>query len=384
MAEFKRAAIGLVPLDWTLSALSELCDVRDGTHESPNFYPDGVPFITSKNIVNGKIDLENVSYIRKEDAVEFNKRSKVDQGDILMSMIGTIGMAALVDTIPNFCIKNVALLKPKKISPDYLMQLLDSPLFQKYLAESLDGGIQKFISLSTLRNLEIPFPNSTEQSAIATALSDVDALIAGLEKLIAKKRDLKQATMQQLLTGQTRLPGFSGEWVVKALGDIADLYQPETISQTSFTDHGYPVFGANGVVGMYSRFNHSTPQVTISCRGNCGTVNRTRGPAWITGNAMVVNLDGAEGIDKSYVYHALNYSDLSVLVTGSGIPQIVREPLSKFVINIPADIQEQSAIGSFLSDLDDEIALVEVRLTKTRDLKQGMMQELLTGRTRLV
>jgi type I restriction enzyme S subunit len=244
---------------------------------------------------------------------------------------------------------------------------------------------QPSVLVGNLRKYRIALPpTKTEQELIASHLADIDALIAGLERLIAKKRDIKQATMQQLLTGQTRLPGFSGEWEVKQLGEIARLYQPQTISQGEFRDYGYPVFGANGVVGMYEKFNHETPQITISCRGNCGTVNRTSGPAWITGNAMVVNLDGASDIDKDFVYYALTFSDLSVLVTGSGIPQIVRDPLSGFAIELPKNVAEQTAIATVLSDMDADLSALEARLAKTRAIKQGMMQELLTGRTRLV
>lgn len=376
----------MIPDSWDVKPLRDISTISSGGTPSrtrADYWNGDIPWITTSEVDFSRIEFAE-QFISNE-GLQNSAAKLFPPGTLLLALYGQgktrgkVGVLGIAAATNQAC---AAIEIKRDVSPDSLLHFLTS----RYdaIRGMSNGGSQDNLNSGIVKSILVPVPSSAEQRAIAAALSDIDALIAGLEKLIAKKRDLKQAAMQQLLTGQTRLPGFSGEWVVKALGDIADLYQPETISQTSFTDHGYPVFGANGVVGMYSRFNHSTPQVTISCRGNCGTVNRTRGPAWITGNAMVVNLDGAEGVDKSYVYHALNYSDLSVLVTGSGIPQIVREPLSKFVINIPADIQEQSAIGSFLSDLDDEIALVEVRLNKTRDLKQGMMQELLTGRTRLV
>ena len=267
------------------------------------------------------------------------------------------------------------------LNKEFLYQLM----LGQDLSDCITGTGQPQIVRSPLAAFRVAFPATLEeQRAIATALSDVDALIAGLERLIAKKRDIKQAAMQQLLTGQTRLPGFSGEWQVKRLGEIARLYQPQTISQTEFNDYGYPVFGANGAIGMYERFNHDQPQITVSCRGNCGTVNRTNGPAWITGNAMVVNLDATPNVHKGFVYYALSFSDLSVLVTGSGIPQIVRGPLSEFAIELPTNAAEQSAIATVLSDMDADLSAVESRLAKTRAIKQGMMQELLTGRTRLI
>ena len=233
--------------------------------------------------------------------------------------------------------------------------------------------------------LPTPIPPLPEQRAIATALSDVDALLAKLDALIAKKRDLKVAAMQQLLTGQTRLPGFSGEWEVKRLGDMVNLYQPVTISAKQFTASGYPVYGANGVVGFFGEFNHGTSQVTVTCRGStCGTVNRTVERSWITGNAMVVNCDQSSGLSKDFLYYLLLNQDLSVCITGTGQPQIVRGPLASFELPLPCDPTEQTAIATVLSDMDTALTALEARRDKTHALKQGMMQELLTGRIRLV
>ena len=190
--------------------------------------------------------------------------------------------------------------------------------------------------------------------------------------------------MQQLLTGKARLQGFSGEWETKRLGELSQLYQPKTIGQSVFTTDGYPVYGANGIIGRYSKYNHMTRQITISCRGNCGTVNKTEQLAWITGNAMVVNFDANKSIDSDFAYQLLLFQDFSVLVTGSGQPQIVRGPLSEFLITLPRDINEQKAIAEVLSDMDAGLTELEQRRDKTIALKQGMMQELLTGRTRLV
>jgi type I restriction enzyme S subunit len=213
----------------------------------------------------------------------------------------------------------------------------------------------------------------------------VDALIGALEQLITKKRDLKQAAMQQLLTGKTRLPGFSGEWEVKRLGEIAKLYQPITISANQFAESGYPVYGANGVVGFYHDFNHDKWQVTVTCRGStCGTVNRTVEKCWITGNAMVVNCDQNEDLSKDFLFYLLLSQDLSICITGTGQPQIVRGPLANFELTIPRDIEEQTAIATVLSDMDAEITALEQRGDKTRALKQGMMHALLTGQVRLV
>lgn len=202
---YKQTEIGMISDDWNVKTLYSVCDVRDGTHESPKFYHQGVPFVTSRNIVDGRIDLSGINYIGQDDAIEFNKRSKVDCGDILMSMIGTVGNALLIESEPNFCIKNVALIKPKSINARYLIQLINSPIFQTALIEKLNGGIQKFIALGSLRSLFISIPPINEQAAIAAILSDMDTELSALEQRRDKTRALKQGMMQQLLTGRIRL-----------------------------------------------------------------------------------------------------------------------------------------------------------------------------------
>ena len=134
---FKQTEVGVIPKDWSLATLSFICDVRDGTHESPVYQKNGVVFITSKNIFKGKIDFSGSVFISKKDAFDIDKRSRVDRNDILMSMIGTIGNCALIDFEPDFCIKNIALIKPKNIEEKYLFQFLVSCIFEKYISRKI-------------------------------------------------------------------------------------------------------------------------------------------------------------------------------------------------------------------------------------------------------
>lgn len=194
--------------NWQKLVFSEFCDVRDGTHDSPTYVDHGVKFVTSKNLVNNRLSLDDITHISEFDAIEINKRSKVDKGDILMSMIGTIGNAAYLEDEPDFCIKNVALLKPIKgrVDPIFFYHKLISPSYQQFILGKLDGGIQKFISLGMLRNLEIDFPVELgEQRAIATIISNMDSEIQLLESKREKYKLIKQGMMQELLTGKTRL-----------------------------------------------------------------------------------------------------------------------------------------------------------------------------------
>lgn len=377
--------VGVIPEDWRIVPLGSICDVRDGTHESPRFFKDGVPFVTSKNIVDGRLDLENVSFISKKDAIEFNKRSKVDRNDILLSMIGTIGSAALVDFDPAFCIKNVALIKPQKVTPTYLIRLINAPLFQNYLEGNLDGGIQKFISLGKLRKLVVPLPIETEQRAIAQALSDVDALLAALDKIIAKKRDLKQATMQQLLTGKTRLPGFNGEWEAKPFSAVLNRLNAKShqIQASEYQEAGkFPVVdqGKDFVVGFSDREDkrYRCPDGGVIVFGDHTCIVKFIDFDFLVGADGTQILHGKHG--QNTRFHALQLQYRGIETTGYNRHFKILKEREFFVPPLP----EQDAIASALSSMDAELAALESRRDKTRNIKQAMMQGLLTGKTRLI
>ena len=171
--------------EWPRKLLSEVCDVRDGTHDSPKFVSDGIPLITSKNIVNGEIDFTNVSYITEEDCVLIEKRSKVNVGDILMPMIGTIGRPIIVNTDKRFAIKNVALIKcGDNPTNKYVLNILKSNLFKDYVASHKRGGTQNFISLTDIRNFEIPLPSTEEQQDVTNTIKKKQQINEGNKKNI--------------------------------------------------------------------------------------------------------------------------------------------------------------------------------------------------------
>lgn len=256
-------------------------------------------------------------------------------------------------------------------------------------------------------------PPIEEQRAIATALSDVDALIAGLERLIAKKRDIKQAAMQQLLTGQTRLPGFSGEWVVKRLADVgdclrgvayrgdADLFAHDT-GQTKRLLRSNNVQNATVVATDVQFVNSacvSEPQILRSgdvliCMANgskalvgkAGYFDREDGFEYTFGAFMGVFrcTDVAERRFVFYLFQTSRYRDyINNLLAGSSINNLTPASVMSLEFSLP-EKAEQTAIATVLSDMDADLTALESRLAKTRAIKQGMMQELLTGRTRLV
>ena len=167
----------LNPFGWEKDSLGAVCDVRDGTHDSPKYYETGYPLVTSKNVTGGKIDLTDCSLICEEDFNKINERSKVDIGDIIMPMIGTVGKPVIVDIEPNFAIKNVALIKFKadsKVLNIYIRALLQSDYFDDAVLSKVRGGTQKFISLGDIRKLEVLVPPMEQQTQFAAFVKQVD------------------------------------------------------------------------------------------------------------------------------------------------------------------------------------------------------------------
>lgn len=225
-------------------------------------------------------------------------------------------------------------------------------------------------------------PPESEQSAIAEALSDVDGLLGGLDRLIAKKRDLKQAAMQQLLTGQTRLPGFHGEWEVSPLCEYARFCPGTYLAQDDYRDGQFEVQGAGSPMGRHTNANFTEP---ISVIGRVGTVGRPRFMpvgCWVNNNAgAIVAIPGKA--TPRFVHLLILTMDWSKATSVTAQPFLVMESLMKMEFRFPL-LAEQTAIAEVLADMDAELAALEQRRAKTRALKQAMMQELLTGRIRLV
>jgi len=174
---------------------SEVLDIRDGTHDSPKYIDSGYPLITSKNLKQGKIDFSDVNFISEDDYLAINKRSKVDKGDILYSMIGSIGNYAYVDKEPDYAIKNVALFKftNEKLYNKYFLHLINSTVIKRQIERTMKGGTQKFVSLKILRNLKIPLPPIDQQKKIAAILDAADGYRQKTKALITKYDELTQS-----------------------------------------------------------------------------------------------------------------------------------------------------------------------------------------------
>jgi len=218
----------------------------------------------------------------------------------------------------------------------------------------------------------------------------VDALIAALDRLIAKKRDIKQAAMQELLTSKKRLPGFSGEWKVKSLGALCetaagrDLVKDD-FSQTCDQIHQFPIYSNaltnKGIYGYSKSYQYEPDKITVTARGDIGHAVYRSTRFCAIGRLLV--LSSKQECDLRFVTEYIN-NLVDFALESTGVPQLTAPKISRYEVRLPTTKEEQKAIAAIFSDMDAEIAVLEARRDKTRALKQGMMQELLTGRIRLV
>ena len=184
---------------WKIEKLGKVCDVRDGTHDSPSFIEKGYPLVTSKNLSEGMVSFKNVSYISKEDYDKINIRSKVDTGDLLMPMIGTIGNPVIVLGDASFAIKNVALIKfnKKDVLNIYIKYILSSEYFKKISSEEKRGGTQKFMSLGSIRGMKIPVPPLELQEKFAAIVEQIESEKSKIKSAIAETQTLFNALMAE-------------------------------------------------------------------------------------------------------------------------------------------------------------------------------------------
>ena len=283
--------------------------------------------------------------------------------------------------------------KDRRVHDGYRGYLLEKEPVKGQLRR-LATGLKVFgISKQALRDVRIPLPSPAEQRAIAEALSDVDGLLAALEALIARKRAIKQAAMQQLLTGKSRLPGFSEKWETKRLEHIVDCLDhvriPLNETQRANMPGPYPYCGANGVLDYVNDFILDDDVILIAEDGGYfdeyahrPIAYRMSGKIWVNNHAHI--LKAKRGYSQGFLYFSLVHKNILPYLASGTRAKLNKSEMNKIEIYLPLHYAEQKAIAAVLSDIDAEIAALERRRDKAHAVKQGMMQQLLTGRVRLV
>jgi type I restriction enzyme S subunit len=383
---FRQTEAGELPVDWQVKSLREVTEFANGKPHEADICPDGRFALVTLDSVDIQGELKDTH--RATDVWDDSLRA----GDIVTVLSDLahgllLGLSAVIPVDGAFVLnQRMGRLRLKGPgSPGYLRLQINAR--QEHFRKRGQGTSQRHIYKRDFDALVIPFPEYKEQRAIAEALSDVDALLAGLDRLIAKKRDIKQAAMQQLLTGQTRLPGFQGEWEVTQLGDVAHIKTGSRNNEDKVPDGEYPFFVRSEHVERINTYSHDCEAILVPGEGRIGSIfHYIQGRFDVHQRVYAITQFRPE-VSGRFVHLCMSFKfgAWAMQNTVKATVDSLRLPtFQTFEFSLPPTLDEQTAIATVLSDMDAELAALEARRDKTQALKQGMMQELLTGRTRLV
>jgi len=390
---YKQTEVGVIPEDWEVSCLGDLADfITSGSRGWARYYSDsGSLFIRSQNVRKGMLDFSDRQYVQPPGGAE-GERTGARTGDILITITGnSVGNVAylkqgLGSAYVSQHVGLVRLGEPKLA--DYICRYL-SPCApgNPQIEISQSGQSKPGLNLQNLKDFRLAIPTSSgERDAISKALSDIDSAIEQLCKLIAKKRSIKQAVMQELLTGKRRLPGFKGEWAVKRLGDVAHIKTGSRNNEDKIEDGEYPFFVRSDNVERINSYSYDCEAILVPGEGRIGDIFHYVNGRFDVHQRVYAITQFKPGLSGKFLhsYMAMNFGTWAMQNTVKATVDSLRLPTFRtFEMRVPPTEDEQNAIADVLSEIDAELTALEARCDKTRELKQGMMQELLTGRTRL-
>lgn len=394
---YKHTEVGIIPEEWEVSTVGREFEIKLGKMlDAEKNVGVPKPYLGNKAVQWDRIDITDLPTVPMSRADM--EKYRICKGDLLVCEGGEVGRAAIWDAPIAECYYQKALhrLRPlhgfnSQVMAALLRQWSDRGVLKNYVTQTSIAHLprEKFMEVP------MPVPPVLEQRAIAAALSDVDALLGGLERLIAKKRDLKQAAMQQLLTGQTRLPGFHGKWKVRRLGSVLRFQVGFPFSSAFFNEKEQGIrlvrnrdLKSDDQIFYYSgkyepTFLVSNGDVLIGMDGDFLPCRWTKGAALL--NQRVGRIFPLSGLNCVFAYYFLinPLKEIEAATSSTTVKHLSHSDVENIERAIP-EITEQIAIAAVLSDMDAELSALEAHRDKTRALKQAMMQELLTGKTRLV
>jgi type I restriction enzyme, S subunit len=419
---YKQSEMGVIPEDWDVFKLGDIIDYTKGfAFQSSEYQSTGIRIVRVSDTTYDSIKEGDAVFVSETNAPLY-ANWRLRENDLVISTVGSkppmydsmVGKVILISkSHENSLLNQNAVLMRDRKRRAYVQWLLLNHLRTKRFLGHIEAiyrgnANQASITLKELFQFVIPLPSDElEQRAIAGALGNVDALLGALEKLIAKKRDLKQAAMQQLLTGQTRLPIFTGEWVIKRLRDVGTFTKGKGIKKDEIVADGRPCIRYGEIYTHYNdciRGFHSFIPLKVARESQrlkkgdllfagSGETAEEIGKcvaflgdeeAYAGGDIVILS---PAGQNSMYLGYLMNHTSIveqkARMGQGDAVVHISAGNLGQLNLRLPL-FAEQTAIAAVLSDMDAEIVALEARLAKTRALKQGMMQELLTGRTRLV
>jgi type I restriction enzyme S subunit len=396
--KFKQGELCAIPTDW---AEGRFCDFLQTFSSgatpyrgNPRNYIGSIPWISSGEL-NYNVITDTLEHI-SENAQKQTNLKLHKPGTFLMAITGleaagTRGKCAFVGVPATTNQSCMAINGTDKMDTSYLYW------FYRFWSETLafkfcQGTKQQSYTAAIVKSLPIYTPdNIVEQQRIASALTSVDNLLSSLDKLIAKKRDIKQGAMQQLLTGKTRLKGFTEPWVDKTLGEVCDILDSRRapLNDSQREAGNYPYCGANGIVDYINKYEFDEPLILIAEDGGNFEQYRTKpiayvmtGKYWVNNHAHV--LKSRKEYDQNFIFYSLAHKDITHLISGGTRSKLTLQQLKIIGIALPKTLSEQRHISNILLTIDTEIAALEAKRKKYEAVKQGMMQQLLTGKIRLL
>lgn len=390
--KYKQTDFGNIPFDWSIVRIQDLIDDNiitshlDGNHgelypRSNEFKPSGVPYVGANDFYNGEVNFSNCKFLSEERAKQF-KKGIAKNGDVLFAHNATVGPVAFLKTDLEYIILSTTATyfrcDTNKLNNHFLLYALQAPIFVKQYTSVMAQSTRFQVPITAQRKFYLILPSKAEQTAIATALSDADALISSLEKLIAKKRMIKQGAMQQLLQPKEG-------WEVKKLGEIVEKITTGKLDANAANENGaYRFYTCAKNYSFINEYAFDDEALLVSGNGeNVGYVHYYKGRFNAYQRTYVIT-----GFNQN-IHFVKIYLDrylperIDSEVNSGNTPYIKMGTLTDMRISLP-DMREQTRIATILSDMDAEIDALETKLEKYRKVKLGMMQNLLTGKIRLV
>lgn len=369
-------------MSWKVKSLQDVCEkITDGTHQTPTYFPDGIVFLSSKNVTTGKIDWENIKYIDEAQHLELHKRVAPKIGDILLAKNGTTGVAAIVDRDIVFDIYvSLAWLRPKgEITSEYLLQFINSPLAKKQFNSRLKGIGVPNLHLKEIKEVKIPIPPLSEQQAIVEKLDAAFALIdqakANIEKNIQNAKELFQSKLNQIFSQK-------GEgWEEKKFEEICILQRGFDLPAQSRNKGSFPLVSSNGTTDYISDFKVKGPGVTTGRSGTIGKVHYISEDFWPLNTSLYIK--DFRGNFEKYIFYFLNSIDILKFASGAGVPTLNRNNLHSEIFFFHNSLETQQQIVLQLDALSQQTNLLQEKyrqkLQNLEELRKSILEKAFKG-----
>lgn len=402
---YKQTEIGVIPEKWETVKLNDCCSFLGGGTPPKNileYWEGTIPWVSSSDLCNNDVYSINVNRYITEKAIAMSATNKCPAGTVLV--VSRVGVGKVALSTCEICTsQDFTNIIPEKHNALFLSYVLVPIMINK--ANEAQGTSIKGVTTEEIKQTTVIFPPIAEQQLITETLSDVDGMISSLEKLIAKKKAVKQGAMQELLTGKKRLSGFDNKWSTVKIKDIFEIHKGNGLSKEKLSDDGMHECILYGE--LFTRYSEIISNIVSmtdilegleSCKYDVLMPGSTTTNGLDLATASVIMKDGVLlggdivilrpkfKIDTRIFGYLLSMKSKEILQHTQGITivHLNTKSFRNMEVKIPVDFEEQKAIATILSDMDNEIEALEQKLAKTRQLKQGMMQQLLTGKIRLV